>query len=197
MSVNKKIKKEVRSWIIMLSIFSVLYFTGWYKQLIIGLQRIVVETGIVRPALNDDLEEAAVVSYDFNLVTQEGKTISFSSLKGKVVFINFWATWCPPCIAEMPDINSLYTSVKNENIVFVMLSRDEDFGKALKFVEKKEFEFPIYQLESTLPQELVSNVIPTTFVLSKDGKIASKKSGFASYDTDDFRNFLVALSQRE
>src|ERR1700754_5234198 len=67
----------------------------------------------------------------------KGQTINTTDLKGKVIFVNFWATWCPPCIAEMPSVNQLYTRFKNNNnVVFMVVDVDNDYTKALAFMQK-------------------------------------------------------------
>ena len=150
--------------------------------------------GIIRPATDLSLEDAKEITYDFSLISATGEELQFSELKGKVVFMNFWATWCQPCIAEMPDIDELYKSIPGENIVFVMVSVDKEFSRAKKLLGKKGFSFPIYQVNSQLPAEFSSRSIPTTFVISKDGKIAVRETGIASYNTKEFREYLLALA---
>ncbi|MDB5262341.1 MAG: alkyl hydroperoxide reductase [Adhaeribacter sp.] len=117
------------------------------------------------------------------------------SLKGKVIFMNFWATWCPPCIAEMPNIQSLYEKVKSENIAFVMVSLDDDPAKAQKFINRKKFTFPVYTPNGALPPVYAGQVIPTTFVISPDGRIVARKDGMADYDNQEFREFLQNMAQ--
>jgi len=128
------------------------------------------------------------------LINEEGERIPFSQFEGKVVFLNFWATWCPPCIAEMPDIQRLYEDVDSDNIAFVLISSDDSFQKAKDFVKRKEFNFPIYQLASPLPQVYDYRAIPTTYVISPEGKIVVSKSGMAKYNTKKFKKFLSELS---
>ena len=93
----------------------------------------------------------------------------------------------------MPDINDLYGKMDSEKIVFVMISRDQDFDNAIQFSSKKEYSLPIYSEVSRLPSVFQTNSIPTTFVISPQGKIVVKKSGMASYDSEEFRDFLNSL----
>ena len=116
--------------------------------------------------------------------------IDFNQFKGQTAFLNFWATWCPPCIAEMPDIHDLYEKVKGENVAFVLISQDQNFDKAKNFLERKSYTFPIYQLISPLPESFASQSIPTTFLISPEGKIIAKRIGMAKYDTEKFRSLL-------
>ena len=117
-------------------------------------------------------------------------------LKGKVIFLNLWATWCGPCRVEMPSIQSLYNDVDKDKVAFVMLSLDQEDqrSKISKFIDDKEFTFPVYLPASPLPNLLRVNTIPTTFIISPDGKVKSKKVGMANYDTEDMRTFLKDLS---
>ena len=116
-------------------------------------------------------------------------------LKGKVIFLNLWATWCGPCRLEMPSIQNLYNSVDKDKVAFVMLSLDQENqeGKIIQFIKDKGFTFPVYQPASALPNLLRVTTIPTTFIISPDGKVKSKKTGMANYDTEEMREFLKSL----
>lgn len=186
-----KISKEIREWVIMLSVIGLLFFTGWYKDVAALLQRGLLETGIMRP---NELAVTRPASYDFQLINEGGRTLNFSEFEGKTVFINFWATWCAPCIAEMPDIHDLYEKVGSE-VSFVMVSVDEQRDKALRFVDKKEFEFPIYFLKTGLPDTYDTHSIPTTYVISPTGEIVAEQHGLSKYDTENFRKFLLDLNK--
>ncbi len=178
---------------IFIGIITTLYLTGLHTPVLGALQGLVLKTGIMQPNISDD--DYGKASYHFELTDVYGQDISFEEFKGKTIFINFWATWCPPCVAEMPDINDLYNELKgNENIVFVMISFDRDFEKAKNFVEKKEFDLPIYKLRTNLPKVYESSSIPTTYVISPDGRIVVSNQGMAKYNTQKFRQFLTDLS---
>ena len=190
----KKIKQEILSWVLPLAILGLIYITGLHKHMAAGLQRVVVAAGIIRPKTNLALDDKSQIDYNFRLKSVNGNDIHFEDLKGKVVFMNFWATWCPPCLAEMPDIHDLYESLDTEQVEFVMISRDKEFGRAKKYVENKGYTFPIYQQIDRLPGVFSMNGIPTTFVISKNGKIALKKTGIATYNTTEFKEYLRALA---
>ena len=194
MPISEKVKKELRSWGIMLSVFAVLYFTGLHTEVIGGIQRLVLFTGLIKPDMEVPVENQPDADYNFQLIDESGKIIEGNTLKGKTIFMNIWATWCPPCVAEMPDINNLYNEIKSDDdVVFLMISHDDNFETAKKFKKKKGFDLPIHQLKTNLPSVYNSNSIPTTFVISPDGKIATKRAGYASYNNDDFKKFLKSL----
>ena len=190
---KKSLRREFMEWAVFLGIIAILFGTGLHTPVFGFIQGLILKTGIIQPSLESDSTVPA--DYNFVLIDKDGNRKSFTDFKGKVVFMNIWATWCPPCVAEMPDIHELYQDVKDKNIEFVMISVDKDFQKAKDFVKKKGFEFPIYQVAGAMPQVYESRAIPTTFVISPDGRIVSRKEGMAKYTSKKFRKFLDDLMQ--
>ena len=185
----RNIKREVIEWAAFLLIGVSLYITDYHTEVIGILQRIILNTGIVEPIQNED-----TILADYNLLLEdlEGNTQTLLDWKGKPIFLNFWATWCPPCIAEMPDINKLYQLV-NKEVHFAIISVDEDREKAKKFAKRKDFDFPIYFIKSRLPQVYKSTIIPTTYVIDTQGHIVITQRGMAKYSSHDFINYLGGL----
>lgn len=203
--------KNIPGWAVMLGMFGILYLTGLHTEAIGQVQRLLLATGIKNADVPETLQnpdanavvEAATVAdtkmagAGFKMVDLKGKQVSFESLKGKVVFLNIWATWCPPCVAEMPNIQKLYEKVGSDKIAFVMLSVDEGgMDKVKKFIDKKGFTFPVYMPASQFPQEFYSTAIPTTFIISPEGKIVAKQEGMADYDTKEVREFLQGMARK-
>lgn len=193
MKEKKKAKSKKRDLIefgVIIFIFGVIYLTGSQAEVFGKVQQAVLSTGIMNAGeLDESVQQDA--SYDFKLQNEAGEIINAKTLKGKTIFINIWATWCAPCVAEMPSINKLFGKVKdNEDVVFLMISEDKEFQKAKDWVAKKEFDFPIYKLASRLPDQYETNVIPTTVVISAEGKIVVKHTGMANYNTRRFRKLL-------
>jgi thiol-disulfide isomerase/thioredoxin len=193
MKKKKSAKREIIEWVIFLGIIAIMWATGLHTPVIGFIQGLVLKTGIVQP--NIEVENPVDADFNMMLTDRHGNLTSLKDFQGKVIFINIWATWCPPCIAEMPDIHDLYQEIKNEDVVFVMLSVDDDLQKAISFVDKKGFEFPVYQLAGPMPLAFESSAIPTTFVISPEGKIVVKKSGMAQYNSKKFREYLLGLKQ--
>ncbi len=193
-----KIKKELRSWAVFVAILLTLYFTGLHTDVAAFAQRIVLATGIANPKTDKPIAKTKA-AYDFTLDKLEGGILDFETMRGKVVFINFWATWCAPCVAEMPSIQKLYHKYKdNEDIAFVMINIEMKPEKVNKFLKKKGFDLPVYFPNKTqIPAVYESKGIPTTFVLDKEGYIAYKKIGMANYDADSFTNFIDKLLAAE
>ena len=185
----KNIKREIIEWAAFLLIAASLYFTDYHTEIIGILQRIILTTGIIQPTENKD---TIFANYDLQLEDLEGNAQNLSDWKDKPIFLNFWATWCPPCIAEMPDINKLYQLI-NEEVHFAIISVDDDREKAKKFAKRKGFDFPIYFIKSGLPQVYESATIPTTYVIDSQGHIVISQRGMAKYSSHDFITFLRGL----
>ncbi len=193
---RSRIIKELKSWGFIATIFLTLYLTGLHTEVAAFAQRVILYTGIINPDTELPEAEKVDVDYNFQLQDLEGKTINLEEFKGKVIFLNLWATWCPPCVAEMPSIQSLYEKMDNDNVVFVMLSMDDNPEKARKFIKRKGFTFPVYMAASRVPDAFRSPSIPTTMVISPEGKIVSKKVGMANYDKKSFIKFLEDQASR-
>ena len=108
-----------------------------------------------------------------------------------MVFINYWATWCPPCIAEMPDLEKLYQRYQDQ-VDFYFVTND-DPEKVRSFMNKHEYTFPIYFSTGKKPKNLSSDSLPTTYVIAKDGKIVFDKTGTANWNSDRFTTVLDHL----
>ncbi|QOW11921.1 TlpA family protein disulfide reductase [Kaistella flava (ex Peng et al. 2021)] len=146
---------------------------------------------------NSNPETAEPANYTMNLIDEKGNKVSLEDLKGKVVFINFWATWCGPCIAEMPSIQKLHDKFKdNKDIVFVILEAEGNKTKATKFMENRKLNLPLYYPAGDFPAEFFRGSLPTTVILDKQGNIAHITEGMSDYsgqDIVDFLNNVIAM----
>jgi len=130
--------------------------------------------------------------YDWSVKSLDGQDFKIADAKGKVVFLNFWATWCLPCVAEMPSIQRLHEKLKDDGVVFVCVSNEET-SKVSKFVKEKGLTFPIYTIHGTPPDVFKTRGIPATFILSPEGKIAFRHIGSAKWDDDKSIDFIKGL----
>ncbi|MEX2347278.1 MAG: TlpA disulfide reductase family protein [Balneolaceae bacterium] len=191
-------KKEILSWAGIGAVGIVIYSTGLHKDINFAMQRAMLwagffdaktETEFTGPFLADE-------DYRFALVSENGENLDLETFKGDVVFINLWASWCPPCVAEMPTIQALYDDVVSyENIHFIMLSFDHEAEKSAEFMEKRGFNLPYYFPRSSQPEILSGSFLPTTFVISPLGQIVYKHEGMVNFDTQEFRDLLVSLAE--
>ena len=192
--------KSFWSWL-PLALFALIILTGLRPVVLSGLQRGLLATGfwqaplpIRAPAAPIVLTGGAAYPHNLPLTTLDGKPVNLSDLKGKVIFVNLWASWCPPCRAEMPGIEALYKKVDHSKVAFVMLSLDDDAAKAQKFVKAKGYTFPVYLRTGDLPAPFDSNSIPSTVILGPDGQVAARHDGMAEYDTPEFKAALEQLA---
>ena len=190
------LKKELSQWMIIFLVGAILYGTGYHTEVIGKLQSVLLYTGIFQPDTEESIMHGSQADYTMPLLSMDGESTTLTAFKGKTIFINFWATWCPPCIAEMPNIQRLYNDLDNEDIVFIMASLDEDPQKAWDFVTRKEFSFPVYSVIAK-PRIYDTSMVPSTYVISPRGEIVMKHQGMAKYNTESFKKFLNDLSESQ
>mgnify|MGYP001604435828 CR=1 FL=1 len=129
---------------------------------------------------------------DIELTDLNDQKIQFSSLQGKVIFINFWATWCIPCVSELPSMQRLYDKLKNEEQIVFLFIGDEEQKTLQDFLKNHNLNIPVYRITNgALPLE--RPVIPMTYIIYKDGKNLYKHSGSAVWDTEEMINGLKNL----
>ncbi|WP_156167606.1 MULTISPECIES: TlpA family protein disulfide reductase [Sphingobacterium] len=140
-------------------------------------------------------EVTAPTTQELSFKDKEGKVLQLSALKGKVVFINFWATWCPPCIHELPSIDQLRQSLKdNKDIVFLMVDVDGDMEKSSAFMAENKYDLPLYIAAGEIPAEFLGQSIPTTVILDKAGKIVERLEGSRDYGTPEIKKALQDIA---
>lgn len=195
---NKKLKRNLIEYGLIGIVFIGLFVSGLHTEVFGFLQRGILATGLMNPDIEEKAEIASAKTgkgaiLDIPLMNSKGEKVNMEQFRGKVIFLNFWATWCPPCIAEMPGINDLYRDVNDEDIEFIMLSVDQNFDKAKKFRDKKGYGFQIYKATGPIPQMYSSRSIPTTYVIDANGNLALTHLGMGDFDTKEFRQFLQEL----
>ena len=177
-------------------VVSILHFTPLLGSISYYSQVAMLKTGLM-DATYKPLRETQDFNYDFKIKDLTGNRIEFSQFRNKVIFLNLWATWCGPCRAEMPTIQKLYERIADDpNVVFVMLSidRDKDLAKVTKYLNDKKYTFDGYMPSGYLTEQLNVPSIPTTFIISKDGKILTKEVGTTNFNTNRFYKFLKTES---
>jgi len=133
---------------------------------------------------------------DFTLTDMQGKHVSLSDLKGKVVILNFWATWCPPCKEEMPSMERLYRQFKDQGLVIVAVNVEKDGrGAVQSFLQRSPYTFPIL-LDSDAEVQNLYKVFrfPETFILDRNGMVVEKVVGaidWTSSQAVQLINFLL------
>jgi thiol-disulfide isomerase/thioredoxin len=144
------------------------------------------------PSVNKVEEAEKLTSYNWELKGLNTEDISFIKLKNKIVFVNFWATWCPPCRAELPMIQELYNDYKDK-VAFVFVT-DESWQTVQTFFNKNSYNLPTYNSVSLPPQTfLETNSIPASYLIDADGNILISKTGAANWNSDKVKKLLDKL----
>ncbi len=153
-----------------------------------------IHTGVFNASPNKEIFLQAADYPALSFINENGDRLSTGSLRGKVLFINCWAAWCPPCVAEMVSINNLYHTLKADNrFVFIMADEDRDFRVSIPFMKKNGYDLPVYQASTALPASLFSGNLPTTFIIDANGNVLQKHEGMARYDTKKMEVFMRSL----
>lgn len=121
---------------------------------------------------------------DFSLLSIENKTVTLADFKDKIVILNFWATWCPPCQKEIPDFISFYEKYRDKGVAIVGIAIDEEGVNVVKpFAEKHKMNYPVLIGNENIIADYGAMVsVPTSFLIDKSGKVYKKYSGYHSID---------------
>jgi len=198
---NKEGKSRIWNyvlWGVLLAVFLI-------PQSRIFLQQQLMKLGFFKPKLETVQEPAPSESTTVETVTpaasfkdEAGNIYNVPQLKGKVLFINFWATWCPPCKAEMPSIQVLYDKFKdNDQVQFFLVEIENDIPGANKFLKQEDLTLPIVYPNSPIPQQWLSGAIPTTVILNKKGELVGREEGMRDYSAKTVEDFIQNLINQE
>ena len=120
---------------------------------------------------------------DFTIGSLDGDPIALADYEGDVIIMNFWATWCPPCRAEMPGINRFYEAYKDDGLVVLAINEEESAETVRPFIQSNEFSFPILlDIEGRVAQQYSTRSFPTTFIIDREGVIQHVQTGEISED---------------
>ncbi|WP_336960176.1 TlpA disulfide reductase family protein [Chryseobacterium contaminans] len=181
------------STILLAVVFIIILFNPDAKA---WLMRQVASTGILNSSISEPKEKpGSLAAYTGLMLKDEsGILIDTATLKNKVVFINFWASWCPPCRAEFPSVEKLYNKYKNHpDIVFLTVNLDDNPALGKAYLKEKGFTVPFITPAGSIPGELYSGSLPTTVVLDKKGAIRLHHTGVADYSKDSFYQEIDSL----
>lgn len=138
-------------------------------------------------------DELPKATYSMDMENSKGERVSLEEFRDKVIFMNVWATWCAPCIEEMPTIQNLYEVTDKDKVAFIMLSMDQEFQKAIEYRDKYGYDFEIYRLTGSMPAMYHTKLIPTTFVIDSEGYLVLQHDGMGKFDSPEFKEFLAGV----
>ena len=133
--------------------------------------------------------------YPLPLYTLDGRPANLRQFRGKAVLVNLWASWCPPCLAEMPGLQALYQKTDTAKVAFVLISLDENPTKARALLKREGYTLPVFFPAAPLPAPFDSPSIPSTVILTPTGRLADRHDGMADYGTPAFRAALEKLAE--
>ena len=173
--------------------WSNIVFFGVVLLFIIPSSRMVIQSQLASlfsstPTLIEENEREQLSNYNLVLKDLQGQTVNFNQSQNKPILINFWATWCAPCIAEMPDLNELYQTFKND-VDFYFVSQ-ENPEVLQKFLKSKNYDIPVFIQQTKLPKPLENNSIPSTYLINPQGEILAKAAGAAKWNSDEVHGLI-------
>lgn len=154
--------------------------------------RLMMHTGLFDATIENTQNGKKATPFGFT--DEAGKLHHSSDLQGKVVFINFWASWCPPCRAEMPSLNKLFLKFKDKDgLIFLFLNEDDNLEKAKAFLSKNGYQLPIASRNGEISSEIFKGSLPTTLIINKEGDIVYHHTGMADFSASSFETQLNSL----
>lgn len=146
----------------------------------------------------DTVPEAGNYAPPFELKDVNGKKSSLSEYKGKVVLLNFWATWCEPCKSELPSLNNIYATLKDKGFVVLGVSVDTSEKTVRNFIMDEKIVFPVLldKDKDVYFDQYAIMGLPTSFLINRDGIIVEKIIGEKKWDSPDMRDKVLRLLNR-
>ncbi|VAW52669.1 Thiol:disulfide oxidoreductase related to ResA [hydrothermal vent metagenome] len=152
-----------------------------------------------QPALSHNLTAVKkdISASDFTLENMDEEKIKLSNYHGKVVLINFWATWCPPCVREMPSMERLHNQISEEDFKVIAINQMEDGDQVFAFTGQLETDLTfeiLFDTESKVSQAYAVNGLPTTYLIDKKGKIRYRAVGGREFDHPEVIKIIKQLA---
>lgn len=183
-----KVRRPKLSDVVFLVIIVVLIIPQTRKPVQVTLHSLLAKIG---PSIESSESRKVIEFSNWPLIDIEGNTYNFEDFDGEVILLNFWATWCPPCIAELPSIEELYEDY-NDKIQFVLIS-DESTDVIDEFLNTNDYPFKVFKSLSVYPNDFDVTAIPRTFLIDKSGTIYIDKSGAANWNSTKVRALIDQL----
>ncbi len=164
--------------------------------LIPSFKEFVTRQILMKPSLEKVENEVTFSPEEMNLQLK-GVNVPDANLadfKGKLVFLNFWGTWCPPCRAEYPSIQKLYDA-KKDKVQFVLIAMQDQEEAVKKFLAENKYTTPVYLANSLIAEKMLPKSFPTTYIIDKNGRILMKEESASDWNSDSVHQFLDSFSK--
>jgi thiol-disulfide isomerase/thioredoxin len=132
--------------------------------------------------------------YRWTLRDLEGNPVELGDYRGRTVFLNLWATWCPPCVAEMPSIENLAANARLKDVAFLCVAVSDEPPAVRGFVESRGLSVPVLLAEDAIPEPFLTEGIPATFIIAPDGRVVVERVGSARWDAPRVVDLLESLA---
>ncbi len=140
------------------------------------------------------LAEGAAIP-EWNFVNRQNQTLSFRQLRGQVLLINFWATWCPPCLEELPSLNALMQTLKGKPVRLLAFSADSSWDPVDKIIQSKSYDIEVFpDFKRQLALQFGTFKYPETYLVDKQGILRMKVTGATNWMAPEMQNFLQRLA---
>ncbi len=159
------------------------------KPIQVGINRIKV--AIWSPGVHTAKDADSVAPFTYSLRDLEGSDVKRRIGDGRITFLSFWATWCAPCIAELPSIQALYQDY-GDAVDFVLVTY-ENPEVVQRFLSKKGIQLPVFHPLTEVPEVLQSSSLPTNYIIDAEGNILIKEKGAANWNSKKVRGLLDSL----
>ena len=160
-------------------------------MLIKPLRNFVTEQIAMSPTVakvnNETMLPAEVLDIDLKGINTSSTNLK--NLRGKVLFLNFWGTWCPPCRTEWPTVQKLY-DLRKDKLEFALIAMQDQEEDVKKFLKDNNYSVPVYIAESPLDPKILPQAFPTTYLIGKDGRILKKEDSSMDWSKDSILEFI-------
>ena len=144
--------------------------------------------------LGGSISKKPIKMIDAKIMSINGKTSKLSDYKNKIILLNLWATWCPPCRAEMPSMQKLYNNFKNKNFTIIAVSQGENLSIVKKYTNDNNYNFPIYiDNNNEVARSYNTGSIPTTYLIDKNGYLIARFIGGRDWYSKEAINLINEL----
>jgi len=193
----EKIKNYLRNYFQKSSKLKLITDFLFYLLLILVLipstRTMLLRVSLFKPKIINQENAVKLSANDLKIILEDmqGNTLDLSEFSGQTIFVNFWATWCPPCRAEMPSMQKFYLSYGGKMPMFLITN--EEKSKVEKYLQENEYNLPVYFQKSGASGVLNVNSLPTSFLISHNGEILIQKKGAADWDSEEFRKKIEEI----
>jgi thiol-disulfide isomerase/thioredoxin len=179
-------KKWILNIVFILAVLVLIFTPIGFKVKVLASKLLSTSAAMVKEGM-----QVPLGSYQWKLTDLENRSFDFENQRGRVILVNFWATWCPPCVAEMPSMQDLYNDY-GDKVTFMFVTSD-DRQKVENFLKRKNLDLPVYYPASETPETLKSKLLPTTYIINKEGKIVVAETGAADWNSSKTRTLIDGL----